>query len=152
MPVTPKVKVFDPANLIVTWGPVIFSGWAKDDIVAIAAASNDTEDEVGVDGEVVIVKTNDTRADVTCTMSQMSDTNAKISAIRNIGLRSPGMIGAIYPMTILDGNGNTVFESDNVWVKKAPDRTFGIKPNDVAWEFRVAHSERTDGGAPTIGI
>jgi hypothetical protein len=151
MSLNPKVKVFDPSALTVQWGHIIFGGWGPDDAVIIDPESDDTEDESGVDGEVTVIMLNDTRCTITCNMAQMSDTNAQISAVRNIGLRTR-MIGAILKMSIVDLNGDTVFEADNVWVKKAPQRTFGRRPNQVGWEFRVAHSIRTDGGAPTIGF
>lgn len=145
-----KVKVFDPGNTTIIWGPVLFDGFGQDDMVTITQEEDDTSDEAGVDGEVTIVKSNDTRTTVEVVLAQTSDTNGQLSTIRNIGLKSPSMEGAILPMVIKDLNGETAVEGDNTWISKPPDRTLGKTPNSITWTFRMAHVDRSDGGIPSV--
>ena len=145
MPIIETVKVFDPANLFVSWGPVLFKGWAAGTKLTLTPQSDDTSDESGGDGEVTVIKLNDTRVTVVCTLSQMSDTNTQLTNYRRIGRKSPNMAGAIFPFTVEDLNGNALYEAPHAWIMKMVERTFADTPQAMQWTFRCAHMDESGG-------
>jgi hypothetical protein len=141
------IKVYNADEVVVTLGPAIIdSGFGEDTFVEIAQATDDTEDAVGVDGEVTVSRTNDRRADVTFTLMQTSDHNDTLSVLSNLARNAPGMTGAIQPFVIKDLNGRALYTGQNAWVAAPPPVTYGRKATERAWKIRVANLVRVDGG------
>ena len=140
-----RVYNADEVDLII--GPVIVdSGLAEDEFLRIEQESDDTEDVVGVDGEVTVSRTNDRRATATVLVMQTSIANDGLTILSNLVRSAPGMIGAILPFLVRDKNGRTLHEAPNCWVRRAPDRSFGRTANTNEWQVRIAHLGRIDGG------
>lgn len=142
-----SIKVYNPDEVVMTIGPVILeSGFAEDTFIEIEQDTDDTEDVVGVDGEVTVSRTNDRRATATFTLMQTSNGNDGLSALSTLTRNAPAMAGAIHPFIIKDLNGRSLYTAQNSWVAAPPSVTFGRKATERAWKVRIANHVRTDGG------
>ncbi len=147
MPANDTIKVYNPDEVVLTVGPVILtSGFAEDTFIEIEQDTDDTEDVVGVDGEVTVSRTNDRRATATFTLMQTSDGNDGLSALSNLTRNAPGMVGAINAFIVKDLNGRALYTAQNSWVSAPPPVTYGRKATERAWKVRIANHVRTDGG------
>lgn len=134
----------DEVSLIIGGVP-IDAGFADGEFVRVEQESDDFGDVVGTDGEVTRFKTNDRRANVTVLLMQTSDSNQFLSALSNLDKITPNGAG-IVPFLLLDGNGASIHEALELWVKKGPDVAYGREPGNREWELRVASLDRFDAG------
>lgn len=139
------VKVYDADQCIVSFASIDIQGWAEDDFCTIVNESDGFTDVVGVDGEVTRSKTNDRRATVDVSTMQSSSANAKLSALHNLDLNTPGGAG-ISDFYFEDMGGETVIKGDRAWIMKSPDATYSRGPNERVWRIRIASVDRNDGG------
>ena len=123
----------------------IDGGWAEDDFIAIAQDSNDYDDVVTVDGDVVVSKTNDLRATVTLRLIQTARANSLLSALRNLGLGAPNGAG-MGVFQVRDGNGTLLHFAEKSWIMKPPEIVFGKTAKGREWSIRVGRLLRNDGG------
>lgn len=141
------LKVYTADEIDMAVGPVIIdSGLGDDEFLRIEQESDDTEDMVGVDGEVTVSRTNDRRATFTFIVMQTSDANDGLTALSTLAKTATGMAGGIVPVLVRDKNGRSLFEGANGWVRRSPDRTFGRTAGTNEWQVRVAQLARFDGG------
>jgi hypothetical protein len=142
-----SLKIYNPDEVVMTIGPVILdSGFGEDTFIEIEQDTDDTEDVVGVDGEVTVSRTNDRRATVTFTLMQTSAGNDGLSTLSNLVRNAPGMTGGIGPFLIKDLNGRALYTGQNSWVMAPPSITYGRKATERPWKIRVANLVRVDGG------
>jgi hypothetical protein len=139
----PNVKVYNPADHDFSWGHIIIKGFAKGTFIKVTPAADDTEDENGVDGEVMVAMTNDQRADIEFTLMKSSATNLELSLARNQGIQAGRVL--IMPMALRDGNGNAVYEGDNTWIKARPENEIASGVTSIKWMLRVAHLNSIEG-------
>ncbi len=140
-------KVYNGDEVIVVFGPVLIqSGRGPEEFVRIESESNITEDDVGVDGEVVVSRSQDKRATITITLMQTAAANAELSVIANTLRNAPSGIGGFHPVLIKDLNGVSLHTAINGWIQKEPDVAYAKAPGTREWELRVATLVRADGG------
>lgn len=123
----------------------IDGGWAEDDFITIDQDSDDYEDVVGVDGDVVVSKTNDLRATVTLKLLQTSRANSLLSALRLVGLGAPNGAG-MGVFQVRDGNGTLLHFAEKCWIAKPPQIVFGKTAKGREWKLRCGRLIRNDGG------
>jgi hypothetical protein len=142
-----SLKTYNADEVAITLGPVIMDrGFAEDEFIRIEWDTTDTEDTVGVDGEVTVSRTNDRRATVTVILSQTSDINDQLSVLNNLARSAPGMTGAIQPFALKDLNGRTLYASQNAWVMSSPSASFARTAQPREWQIRCANLVATVGG------
>jgi len=144
---TDNVRVWNADEIVISIGPVILeSGFGEDEFIRLEQETDDTEDVVGVDGEVTVSRTNDRRATLTFTLQQTSSGNDGLSALSNLTRSAPGMVGAIQPFIIKDLNGRSLYTAQNAWVAAPPPVSFARTGQPREWKIRIANLVRTDGG------
>jgi len=142
------IKVWNSDEVVISLGPVILeSGFAEDEFIRLEQDSDDTEDVVGVDGEVVVSRTNDRRATLNFILMQTSIGNDGLTTLANLTRTAPGMAGAIQPMLIKDLNGRSLFTAQNAWVAASPPVSMAKKATPREWKIRIASLVRVDGGS-----
>jgi hypothetical protein len=142
-----QVKVYNADELLITMGPVVIeSGLGDGEFLSIEDETESAMDVAGTDGEVAVSRSNDQRANVTITLLATSAANDGLSVLLNLFKTAPGSAGGIVPFAVADLNGRTIMSGANAWVKKAPDRKWQREVQMNAWEIRVAHLKRFDGG------
>ncbi len=96
-------------------------------------------DDIGADGQVCRSATNECRATANITMKGFSLENAKLSAV--CGLDRGQFNGAgIAPFLFRDGNGSSLYATDQAWIMGMPAKTFAAAPGDVVWAIRLVLS------------
>ncbi len=142
------IKTWMPDEIAISLGPVILnSGFAEDEFIRIEQETDDTEDVVGVDGEVVVSRTNDRRATLTVILMHTSDGNDGLTTLLGLTRTAPGMAGAIQPLLIKDLNGRAVYTAQNAWVAAGPPVSYARKATPREWKIRIANLVRVDGGS-----
>jgi len=139
----PNVKVVNPSDVDVLWGHIQIRGFSKGTYIKITPAADDTTDENGVDGEVVISMTNDQRADFEFTLMKSAKANLELSLARNEGIQARRVL--IMPLVVRDGNGNALYEADNAWIKARPENEISSEVTSYKWTLRVAHLNSIEG-------
>lgn len=125
-------KIYDANRVKIILGGIIMQGFADGDFLDITYVSDQFMDVAGTDGEVSRSKTNDGRATVTIRLMQTSKTNALLSALVNTDLNADGGAG-VGAFLVTDLSGQTILKSENAWIKKIPDQTFGREAQERAW-------------------
>jgi len=140
-----SVKVYTADEVIASFGPIIFEeGLGSDEFIRIEQETDDTEDEVGVDGEVTVSRTNDRRATMTVILKQTSRHNAELSVLSNLARNAPGMAGGVHPFLVKEPNGTAIHTAQNCWVRRGPDITYARKAAEREWQVRIASLVRSD--------
>lgn len=123
----------------------IDGGWAQDDFITVEQDSDDYVDEVGVDGDVVVSKTNDLRATITLKLLQVARANSLLSALRLVGLGAPNGAG-MGVFQLRDGNGTLLHFAEKCWIAKPPTIIYGKAAKGWEWKLRCGRLLRNDGG------
>ena len=137
-----SIKTINIKALQVIWGPVIMHGFA-DDIVSVEQPEDDVEVVEGADGEVTHNLKQTRHAKITVTLKQSSLTNTELSAYR-IADRLSG--AGIFPFTVRDGSGTTLFFAPAARIIKAPNIDYGKTVKDRQWVFGTGPAETFIGG------
>ena len=127
-----KVGTYFPDKITVIWGPIIFAGWAKGSFVKVGKPEvKQVSSTQGADGHVArAVRGHQPLRPVSCTLLQTSDTNlllmAQVELDRKTGL-------AVYPLTIKDLAGTTLYEADQAWIAERPEGEFAQDATNREW-------------------
>ena len=139
------MKIYDADQVVVMIaGLLIDSGFADGEFCAVEQESNDFDDVVGTDGEVVRSKTNDKRATCRVVLMQTSQGNSLLSTLNNLDVNSPNGLG-VGPFLVQDVQGTTLYTGDACWIAKPPDASFDRGATAREWTVRVANLKRFDG-------
>lgn len=131
-------KVYDPDQVTVTIAGILIGGFADGQFIQIEKDTQDFQDVVGTDGEVVRSKSNDKRATVTISLIQTSASNQLLSALLAADKASANGAG-VGPLLIRDRSGTSLFTAENAWISKSPSVTFDRTATSREWEIRCAH-------------
>lgn len=143
-----RTVVYNSDEVLVVMGPVTVQGGRGDDeFCRIEPESNIAEDVVGVDGEVVVSRTNDGRHTITITVLQTALANNGLTILANLFKTAPGALGGIVPFLVKDLNGAALYTAENAWIQKEPDVTYSRAAGTREWEIRAAQLVRVDGGS-----
>lgn len=139
----PIVRTYDPKAIVVTFGPVILTGFAEGTFVAITRNGNKFEKVRGADGGVDRVNKNANDFGVTMTLKQTSLSNDALSAIMiQDGLSNTGK----YPLTVKDLLGTTLFFAAQAWIAKDPDDELSDEMSPREWLFETGIASKFTGG------
>lgn len=137
-----SIKTINIKNRQVIWGPVIMHGFA-DDMVEVEQPEDDVEVVSGADGEVTHNMLQARHAKITVILKQSSLTNTELSAYR-IADRLSGT--GIFPFTVRDGSGTTLFFAPAARIIKAPNIKFSKSVQDNQWVFGTGPADTFIGG------
>lgn len=138
------MKTYDPSQVIVTWGPIIFEGFTDDgDAISAEHDEDHATKKVGLQGEVARAINLNRTGGASFRLMATSMTNNKLSlaAIQDRLDRS-----AVYPLTIKDLSGATVFFTSQAWIKKTPAITFSKEIAVREWPFDCGQIDTIVGG------
>lgn len=127
------MKDYNSAQVTVTFGPLLLTGFAKGSRVEITFPDQYTK-QVGSDGEVMRSKSNDGTASVKVKLAQTSFSNDALSALHVADRIAPFGTG-VFPFMIIDLNGTTLFSASQAWITKFPDASFDSEAGSREWTF-----------------
>lgn len=129
-----SAQTYDPKEVIVTVNGTILSGFSED-VVTVARAEDQILDDVGADGEVVRILSNDRRGIITISLQPTSASNLVLSVLANADEVSGG---GVFPVLIQDNRGNDIHVGPQAWIVKQPDAIYNKTAAPRVWVLRVA--------------
>lgn len=128
-----SVRTYSPKEISITWGEIIFTGYADGDFLAIAGEDG-FESREGADGSEDRVNKNKLGRDVDITLMKTSITNdALYAAYETDRTTNAGK----KPLFIKDLNGTLQLTSAQAYLKKLSDLTLGDSAGTITWNFRA---------------
>jgi hypothetical protein len=138
--------VLDPSKVSLSILGVAVSGYAQGSFIELAYVDDETSEEVGSDGEIVVVRSKNRMATLKLTLNPTAAANdlfnAAAEAFRN------GVAGGIGSMLLKDLTGRALASAESAWVKTRPALTFGKEVSDMhrEWVFAMNPVAITVGG------
>lgn len=136
---------YDPKKVVVSWGPVLFSGFADGTFINAARNNQGVNLVVGATGDGARAISNDRSGIVTLTLLQTAAVNALLSGIA----KSDEISGdGVHPFLIKDLGGLDLVKSANMWIQKLADYNRGreIGDGNTAWAFETDNLDIFHGG------
>jgi hypothetical protein len=138
-------KHFDPDQVQTLFVGVPLEGFAEDSMI-------DWEWDVeafklvrGVDGQITRSKVLGRTATVTVHLMHSSRSNAYLTGIHTQDLLSPGGAG-VGPFLIRDGNGASLFATDEAWIINFPNGGYGSQTTPRDWKICCVSPKVIEGG------
>ena len=139
----PIVRTYDPKQIIVTFGAIIFTGFMSGTFAAVTQNGEDFSKDKGADGTVDRINMNSDDYSIAITLKQTSLTNDALSVSRKLDKATN--VGKL-PFQIKDLNGLSLFYAAQAWIRKAPDPDLGDSLTGREWGFDTGPAEQFIGG------
>lgn len=137
------VKTFDPKMVVITWGVIPISGYAEGTFVHVNRSGDAFTKNKGAGGDVERINKNRGDFEVSVTLMQTASTNEELSA----ALAADQVTNAgVFPLTIKDLLGNTLFFAPQAWIRKDPEWEDGDELNSREWIFDTGVGANLVGG------
>lgn len=137
------VKTFDPKMVVITWGVIPISGYAEGTFVRVNRSGDAFTKKKGAGGDVERLNKNQGDFEVSLTLQQTSSTNGELSA----ALAADQVTNAgVFPFTIKDLLGETLFFAPQAWIRKDPEWEDGDELNPREWIFDTGVGANLVGG------
>ena len=137
------VKTFDPKMIVITFGSIPISGYAEGTFVSVNRSGDAFAKRKGAGGDVERINKNQGDFEVTVTLLQTTPTNKELSAV----LAADQVTNAgVFPLTIKDLLGETLFFAPQSWIRKDPEWEDGDDLNSRAWTFDTGIGSNLIGG------
>lgn len=137
------VKTFDPKFVIVTFGTIPISGYAEGTFVRVNRSGDAFSKRKGSGGDVDRINKNQGDFDVSITLMQTAATNADLSAVL---AADQATNAGVFPLTIKDMLGQTLFFAPQAWIRKDPEWEDGDELNSREWQFDTGIGANLVGG------
>ena len=126
------IRTYDPAEVQVIIGAVIGYGYADGTFIKIVRDGNAFEKKRGADGTIDRVNKNATDFSVEFTIKRTSPLNAILAGLL---VADQASNAGVFPLTIKDGSGNSLFEAPQAWIEKDPDQEYSDSLGNNTWKF-----------------
>lgn len=137
------VKTFDPKMIVITFGSIPISGYAEGTFVSVNRSGDAFAKRKGAGGDVERINKNQGDFEVTVTLLQTTPTNKELTAV----LAADQVTNAgVFPLTIKDLLGETLFFAPQAWIRKDPEWEDGDDLNSRAWTFDTGIGSNLIGG------
>lgn len=141
-------KTYDPKNVVITVGGFPVEGYADGTFVSVARDADSYTDAAGADGEVARSRTNDNRGAVTFTLMQSSEANAELNRLNALDEVSNQ---GTFPVRVYDVASQSEYYSEDAWVLKPADASFGREIENREWTIRCADLRMRTLGIQNLG-
>lgn len=142
------VKTYDPAQVQVSIGGSIITGFEPGTFITIVRSVNNFDWTVGADGkEGIRSKRNDRSALMTFTLRQTS-LGSKVLA--NLANRDEKSSDGVVPISVVELGTDTRFLSAKGWIEKPADASYAETPQPRAWMIRLAEVPMEHAGNPSV--
>jgi hypothetical protein len=137
-------KNYDPGQIVVTFDGNPISGFADGTMVKCSRKSDTFTTNVGTQGDVARVRSQDKTGEVVITLQQVSETNDYLSGVLALDEKIGQSTG---PILVKDLNGTTLISATIAWLKKPADTEFGKDLGPREWTFECAELKMLVGGS-----
>lgn len=126
------VRTYSPDRVIVLVSGIPITGFADNTFVQIEPLTDLSTMQVGADGEVARSISTNKCCNVTITLQQTSPSNDVLSGMIEVDALTGGVL---FPLTVTDLIGRTVFAVAQCWISKRPTLTFAREVTDREWRI-----------------
>lgn len=137
------VKTYDPKQVVITFGVIPISGYADGTFVSVNRSGDAFTKKKGAAGDVERINLNQGDFDVSITLQQTSSTNQELAAALAADIATNA---GVFPLTIKDLLGTTLFFAPQAWIRKDPEWEDGDELNSRAWVFDTGIGSNLVGG------
>lgn len=137
-----SVTTYDPSQLVITFGPVLMSGYADAD-VTVERNEDAFTLKVGLDGKGTRTKNANRSGKVTIPLMQSSLCNDLLSGIAQLDEKAGA---GVYPLLVKDLSGRTLHAAQTAWIQKQPASAFGKEAGPREWILETDNLESFIGG------
>tara|TARA_Y100000593_G_C4163538_1_gene263261 strand:+ start:118 stop:564 length:447 start_codon:yes stop_codon:yes gene_type:complete len=128
------LKTYNFNQVHVTFGGVLLEGYGSNGGISIEFNEDVWECVVGADGEESRARKNDNGAECTITLMQTSASNDVLQGFLETDIASGR---GVYPMTITDFSGRSLYITTAAYIKSRPSGTFNSGVEEREWVFRM---------------
>lgn len=125
-----SVVTYDPAQVIVTFGGAVLSGYADGTFVNVQFDESQWNKVTGADGLTQRSKTNNYAGSVTITLLAGSASNDTLSTAWNSDRTDNDGDGALI---VKDASGNTLWSASSAWIQGMPAQAFSKQGETREW-------------------
>lgn len=140
-----STKHYDPDQVQTLFSGIPLEGFAEDAMIDIEWDVEAFKMKRGVDGTVTRSKVLGRTATITIHLMQSSRSNAVLSGIHTQDLLSPGGAG-VAPLMIRDGNGASLFVTDEAWIVSFPSIAYGGEAGPRDWKIVAVNPKVIEAG------
>lgn len=123
------------------------TGFAPDTYIEITQPNDDWADDVGADGEGVLVAQNDDRGEATLRLMQSSRSNDLLTELYLAQRR----LKTLYQLSIEDLLSGSYYVSPFAWIVKPTDAAFAKTAQTREWTIRAFNMEMITRGNSLLG-
>lgn len=127
-----SLKTYDAKVCIMTFGPLIISGFAEDSMVTFTPESEIFTAKVGCDGQTTRSRSNNDNYKCTVRLMQTSDSNSRIQTQT---LRNSVLSGITWPFKFSSPTTGEIYESASAYLERNPDAEFGREAGEREYTF-----------------
>jgi hypothetical protein len=138
------VRTYDPKQIIVTFGGIIFSGFAEGTFLQITRSGEMFVKQKGADGSINRTNKNAFDFTVTVTLQQTSITNDLLSGVMVADQKFN--TGAL-PLIVKDLRGTTLFFAPQAWIESDPEDEYSDEATGREWVLATGIAEKFTGGS-----
>ena len=140
-----EVKTYDPAQVNLTVGGFLLSGYAPGTFIQLALDVPRFSDDQGVDGEPIRWDNKNPFSRLTVNLTQTSTSNAILSRLATADRYTQA---GIFPIYLEEGGtpdapgsifGKPNYVSAQAWITGQANIGYGSDPIARAWDFRLIH-------------
>lgn len=139
----PIVRTYDPKLIVVSFGPIPFSGFHEGTFLSLERSGDIFEKSKGADGGVDRINKNSYDFRITVTLKQTSITNDALSGVMTADMLSNA--GKFF-FRIQDLNGTSLFFAPQAWIALSPNSEFSDSLSGREWVFDTGPAEYFIGG------
>lgn len=131
------VKSYDSAQISVTVGVSIITGFQDGTFVSIVQNGDGWKSTTGADGHKARSKNQDQSAQITLTLQATSESNQVLSSLYDIDqIEGNGK----FPIWVKDLRGNDLVAAPQAWVVKKPDAEYGTEVGSREWVIETGNN------------
>ena len=126
------VRTYDPAQVIVTIGIAVMAGYADGTFIKINRSGDAFEKKRGADGTIDRINKNAVDFEMEFSLKRTSPLNAILSGLL---AADQGTNKGVFPVTVKDNSGNSLFVATQAWIKKDPDVEYADSLGNYTWKI-----------------
>lgn len=141
------VRTYDPSMVRVALSPIsgilTLAGYGDGTFIKINRSGAAFEKKKGADGTVDRINKCAYDFEVEITLKRTSPINALLS-----GLLAADQFSneGVFPMSIKDDSGNSLFEASQAWIEKDPDLEYADSLGNITWKIATGIGANLIGG------
>jgi len=135
-------RSYNLEDVYLTVNSVLITEYADGDAITIEYDEDDTVENQGTHGSVMVAERPNNIASLTFTVKQGSPVNGFLWNLRR---QKRGQVAFSFPIMCNDNRGEALISAAQAWIKKPPSLAYGTEPGDREWTMKISTPDIRDG-------